>query len=297
MRAAGIADGNPVYLDVEGIPDRDFYYLIGLRIKNGDAYVQYAFWANAPSEEQDIWAAFLQTLTKIDHPQLIHYGSYETTFLRRMKERYREAVEQPAFLDQLIAEAVNVLSVIYAQIYFPTYSNGLKEIAQYLGFQWSESDASGLHTLMWRSQWECSKDAGLKQKLLTYNAEDCEALERVTSAVVRICQGQDQAAQAKDNDIVHTDLMKRESPYHLARNEFSLPEFEYINKSAYWDYQRDKIYIRSSPRLKRVSRKAVEARTKALHVNKVIRCLPPACCPTCKATKLRTRGRLSKMHR
>ena len=139
-----------------------------------------SFWANALSEEQEIWAAFLQTLAQIDHPQLIHYGSYETTFLKRMQARYRAAVEPPAFLDQLIAASVNVLSVIYAQIYFPTYSNSLKEIAHYLGFQWSESDASGLHTLLWRSQWECSKDAGLKQKLLTYNAEDCEALERVT---------------------------------------------------------------------------------------------------------------------
>ena len=83
--------GNPVYLDVEGVPDRDFYYLIGLRIKSGDAYVHYAFWANELSEEQEIWAAFLQTLAKIDHPQLIHYGSYETTFLKRMKERYRDS--------------------------------------------------------------------------------------------------------------------------------------------------------------------------------------------------------------
>src|SRR5712691_7786365 len=172
---------NPVYLDVEGVPDRDFYYLIGLRIKSGDAYVHYSFWANALSEEKEIWAAFLQTLAKVDNPQLIHYGSYETTFLKRMKERYCVAVEHPAFLDQLIAESVNVLSVIYAQIYFPTYSNGLKEIAQYLGFQWSESDASGLNTLMWRSKWEFSKDSCLKQKLVTYNAEDCEALERVTS--------------------------------------------------------------------------------------------------------------------
>ena len=138
--------GNPVYLDVEGVPDRDFYYLIGLRVKSGEAYVQHAFWANARSEEHEIWAALLQTLAQIDHPQLIHYGSYETTFLKRMKERYRAAVESPAFLDQLIAASVNVLSVIYAQIYFPTYSNGLKEIAHYLGFQWSESDASGLHS-------------------------------------------------------------------------------------------------------------------------------------------------------
>src|SRR5439155_10444663 len=110
--------------------------------------------------------------------------------------RYRTAVEPPAFLDQLIAASVNVLSVIYAQIYFPTYSNSLKEIAQYLGFQWSESDASGLYTLMWRSQWECSKDSSLKQKLVTYNAEDCEALERVTAAVAHLCQGQIEAAQS-----------------------------------------------------------------------------------------------------
>src|SRR5262245_7386524 len=85
--------GNPVYLDVEGVPDRDFYYLIGLRIKSDDAYVHYAFWANELSEEQEIWAAFLETLATIDNPQFIHYGSYETTFLKRMQARYRAAVE------------------------------------------------------------------------------------------------------------------------------------------------------------------------------------------------------------
>ena len=38
----------------------------------------------------------------------------------------------------------NLLSFIYAQIYFPTYSNGLKEISGYLGFRWSGSPSSGL---------------------------------------------------------------------------------------------------------------------------------------------------------
>src|SRR3989442_9706681 len=285
----------PVYLDVEGVPERDFYFLIGLRYTSGDASLHASFWANDVSEEQGMWAAFLQALAKIDRPQLIHYGSYETLFLKRMKERYHDVVEPPAFLDQLIKEAVNILSVIYAQIYFPTYSNGLKEIAHYLGFHWSESDASGLHTLIWRWEWECSKDERLQQKLVTYNAEDCEALERVTTAVAHLCQGQVEAAQSQENNFVHIDTMKRESPYHLARNEFSIPEFEYINKAAYWDYQRDKIYIRSSPRLKYVSRKDAKARTKALPVNKVIRCLPPACCPKCKATKIRRHARFSKI--
>src|SRR6266849_2573971 len=286
---------NPAYLDVEGVPDRDFYYLIGLRIKSGDAYVQYAFWANELSEDKEIWASFLQALAKIDNPQLIHYGSYETTFLKRMKERYREAVEHPAFLDQLIAESVNVLSVIYAQIYFPTYSNGLKEIAQYLGFQWSESDASGLHTLIWRSQWECSEDAGLKQKLVTYNAEDCEALERVTSAIAHLCQKQTAEAHSEDNTPVYTDSMKRQGLYRFGTNEFAIPELAYINRAAYWDYQRNKIYVRSSPRLKRVSQKRVKGRAKAFPINTVLECPPPEGCPECQTTKILKRATMSKI--
>jgi hypothetical protein len=212
-----------------------------------------------------------------------------------MQARYRAAVEPPAFLDQLIAESVNVLSVIYAQIYFPTYSNSLKEIAQYLGFQWSESDASGLHTLMWRSQWECSQDAGLKRKLVTYNAEDCEALERVTSAIAQLCQRQTEMAEPKESPIVYTDSMKREDSYLFGKKEFSMPELKYINQAAYWDYQRDKIYIRSSPQLKRISRKTAKGCAKILPANKIIECPAPSCCPKCKTKKILKRERTSKI--
>jgi hypothetical protein len=43
-------EGTPVYLDVEGLPDRDFYYLIGLRIGHGDSAVQRTCPAVASSE-------------------------------------------------------------------------------------------------------------------------------------------------------------------------------------------------------------------------------------------------------
>jgi hypothetical protein len=39
-------EGTPVYLDVEGLPDRDFYYLIGLRIGHGESAVQRGLWAD-----------------------------------------------------------------------------------------------------------------------------------------------------------------------------------------------------------------------------------------------------------
>jgi predicted RecB family nuclease len=85
--------------------------------------------------------------------------------LKRMRTRYPD-IESPSFLGYLFSSALNLLSVIYAHVYFPTYSNGLKEVASYLGFRWSDGAASGLTALVWRSQWEPSHDPSLKEKLL-----------------------------------------------------------------------------------------------------------------------------------
>ena len=46
--------GNAVYFDVEGIPDRDSYYLIGIRVRSGDAYVQYSFWSDEEERESNM---------------------------------------------------------------------------------------------------------------------------------------------------------------------------------------------------------------------------------------------------
>ena len=55
-------DGTPVYLDVEGLPDRDFYYLIGVRVGTGHCAVQYGFWADDEDGEKRIWNEFLAIL-------------------------------------------------------------------------------------------------------------------------------------------------------------------------------------------------------------------------------------------
>ena len=287
---------NLVFLDVEGVPDQDLYYLIGIRVKSNDSYAQYSFWADKRSNEKEIWTSFLGTLAQIANPQIIHYGSYEATFLKRMKERYPEVVKDALFLDQLIADSVNLLSVVYAQIYFPTYSNRLKEIAQYLGFQWSDNGASGLNALMWRADWELSGDPTLKQRILTYNAEDCEALERVTNTIIRLCDEQTDTLGPDDNNIVRRDTLKQEWPYLFRKIDFSMPELEYINKAAYWRYQRDKIFVRSSRRLKHIQQKRVRACAKPLPINKtVIVEGRPSFCAKCKATKIYKWGRMTKV--
>jgi predicted RecB family nuclease len=270
-------NGTPIYLDVEGVPDRDFYYLIGLRIKHGDLYAQHSFWADDIAAERQIWTSLLLTLAQVENPQLVHYGSYETVFLKRMQERYGAGSKTANLGARLSAQAVNLLSVIYGQFYFPTYSNGLKEIAQYLGFQWSDKAASGAASLLWRSQWEQTATPALKQKLITYNAEDCEALQRVTEVVARLCMNRNEPIKSDGDNVVHTDSLRQRSAYHWGEESFSMPEFEKINQSAYWNYQRDKIYVRSNPRLKRLTRRLPVKRQRCLPANTVINCPAPCC--------------------
>jgi predicted RecB family nuclease len=70
------------------LPDRDFYYLIGVRVGDRDPAVQYGLWADSVEDERKIWNEFIGLLANITDPVLIHYGGYETMFLKRMGDRY-----------------------------------------------------------------------------------------------------------------------------------------------------------------------------------------------------------------
>jgi predicted RecB family nuclease len=282
---------HPVYLDVEGVPDGEFYYLAGLRHKVGDRYVQRSFWADDRKDERELWVSCLRALAQIDDPRLVHYGHYETLFLRRMKARYPECSE---LVDHLASTALNLLSFTYAQIYFPTYSNTLKEIGRYLGFRWSSGDVSGLNALMWRSEWESSRDQGVKQQLITYNAEDCEAVQRVAEAIACVC-GQQQA----DADVpllsVKVDELAGEYPRRFGPVNFAVPAFEQINAASYWDYQRTKVYVRTSDRLRRAYHAQKRGTGSAVRANKEVQveAARPARCARCGGTVLHKNGRFT----
>jgi hypothetical protein len=94
------------------------------------------------------------------------------------------------------------------------------------------------------------------------------------------------------------DLLKREYPQRFGEVEFALPEFQRINEAAYWDYQRNKVYIRSNQRLKRLSRKtAMERPLAKVRVNKVITVeeqRPPSCL-CCNSTLIYKYGKMNQI--
>lgn len=273
--------GTPVFLDVEGLPDRDFYYLIGMRIGSGESSTQHSFWANSREDERSLWAEFLAIFRELDNPVLIHYGSFESTFLKRMCARYGEPPEG-SVVARAMTSSVNLLSVIFAQIYFPGYSNGLKDTANHLGFAWSDPAASGLQSIVWRSQWEESPNPSIQEKLVRYNAEDCQALELVTRTLAHLVprDARGGPAQIETANVVLVDSIDARKTSKWRAFASSIPGFEKINAAAHWDYQRDRLYARLSTVPKKPSLPA-RRRPQANRPDLVVRWPVSLRCPRC----------------
>jgi len=273
-------EGTALYLDVEALPDRDFYYLIGVQIGTHDAVVQHSFWADDVKGEEIIWRDFLATLAEVENPILIHYGSFETTFLKRMLERYGELPEG-SVAAKAVKSAVNLVPFLFGQVYFPTYSNSIKEIGAWLGCTWSSKSASGTQSIIWRSNWEQSRDPTVKQTLVTYNLEDCRALQSIVETLPGICDPDKRNSfdAASTSEVASGDSQSRGGRW----GQFSSPiaDFEAINKAAHWDYQRDRIYVKTDHHLKSVTATKKTHALRRMPINQEVKCEDLQVCPDC----------------
>src|SRR5690606_1383231 len=102
---------------------------------------------------------------------LYHYGSYEIQALKRIIKKLHLPYQNK--VKKIIENSFNVLTLFSNDIYIPTYTNGLKDIANYLEFNWTDEKASGLQSIIWRYNWELNPINSLKERLTTYNIDDC----------------------------------------------------------------------------------------------------------------------------
>ena len=174
-------EGTPVYLDVEGLPDRDFYYLIGVRLGNRDSVAQYSLWADGVDDERRIWSEFLDILTNTKDPVLIHYGSATKPYSSNVWPIVMACLLREPQSRKRLSTSVNLLSVIFAQVYFPTL---LKQPEGHRPLSGCEVE----WTRNLRLPEPCSSSrmgdvhpSRPKAALLTYNRDDCAAIESVTS--------------------------------------------------------------------------------------------------------------------
>ena len=117
-----------VYLDIEGLPDRDFHYLIGALVVSHGHETFHSFWADTQADESAIFAKFADAISQLEDFRVFHFGDYDTAALKRMKPHFSESHQKQ--LDVILGQCTNVLSALYPHVYFPTYSNSLKDIGR-----------------------------------------------------------------------------------------------------------------------------------------------------------------------
>ncbi len=276
-----------IYFDVESNPEAGFVYLIGMIIVENSAEKQCWFWADNKKQESDIFEQFLDEIAQYDDFLLFCYGAYERDFLKRMRKMTKREKE----VDCVLYALVNTLSLIYLHFYFPTYSNGLKDIGACLGCSWSEPEASGIQSIVWRARWESTQEKEWKQKLITYNVEDCAALKKVTELI-------DTVGAGKEHKNENSELGNRKIPVSHVREvdkltndrkwgqvEFFHSEYERINNCAYFDYQRERVFVRTNRRIKRSKAKRTGSQNRKLRVNQHVEILAKRC-PICQSLEI-----------
>jgi predicted RecB family nuclease len=239
------ASPTQVYLDLEGDANAAAVYLLGALVVRGDGARMHSFWADGPGDEERLLRGLLGVVEGEDHA-LFHFGSYERRFLKRM----RRSARRKGPVDRLLARAVDVSGLIRSNVYFPVYANGLKDVAGHLGFAWSDPDASGLQSLVWRRRWEQTRDDSFKQRLLAYNAEDCAALRLLTEHLEKLAVTFDRGGEAESGGPAPVERVKASTRGSDSRKwghtAFLLPEFERASRCAWFDYQREKVVARKA---------------------------------------------------
>jgi predicted RecB family nuclease len=239
-----------IYLDIEGDPEEGFTYLIGLVVCDGERVERHSLWSDDRKGEAEIFTRFLAIIARHDAPRLYCYGNYERSFIARMRRQARRKKS----IDAVLSALTNVLTIIYPHFYFPTYSNGLKEVAGCLGCRWTEPDASGIESVVWRKNWERTGDASWKARLIQYNIEDCDALRRVTAFLGEAPNGgaeSNPGAMPRVASVAQLDKLARTVTW----SQYAHADFEFVNKRAYFDYQRRHVFARTKPPRRRQSRK------------------------------------------
>lgn len=165
-----------IYFDIEDDPTRNHTYLYGMVVVEQDGRSAYRYFlAERPEDEQDTVRAFWEFLATNEEVVYYVYSPKERTTLRRLMTRYK--LDEAVYERYLEREYDLYTDLVVKYSDWPTYSYGIKQIAQKIGFAWRDPDPSGINSIVWYNAWLADPTReDLRQRLLEYNEDDCRAM-------------------------------------------------------------------------------------------------------------------------
>lgn len=273
-----------IFIDFETLPNENYVYLIGIvMVEKGEITRKLSFWANSYREEQKIFENLFSFINHIGDCSIYHYGSFEIKELNKFNKKNKNMYTSK--IKYIIDNSINILNYFYSNIYPPTYSNGLKEIANFIGFKWTKKNSSGLLSIIWRKRWDFKNSKKIKNRLIVYNIEDCIALYHVKLWIIELKNGKEHSENLNE--------LFKHSGFKFGKTKFNIRSFENINKTSYFNYQTKKIFIRDDT-YKREVKKVVLKKKTLLKANTNEYSIQPAYCLKCSNDTMYKHGKYIK---
>jgi predicted RecB family nuclease len=171
-----------LFFDIEVDPMRDICYLHGFVERHNndpktEKFVSFFVEDISTAEEERVLTEALQYIQSKQPCVLYFYSKYERTWYRNLQERYPSVCSETdieTLFDPL--RAVDLYyDVVRKYTEWPTRDFSIKTLANYLGFNWRDTDPSGAASIEWFHRWIETGDMSIKQRILDYNEDDCIA--------------------------------------------------------------------------------------------------------------------------
>jgi uncharacterized protein YprB with RNaseH-like and TPR domain len=278
---------NIAFIDFEGLPNENYIYLIGLIYeRNNQIYHKY-WWSDTKEGEVEMISEFLDYILNFNFIHLFHYGNYENRMFKKFAKRNPEFEEK---VKTVLEKFKDLFPIFKNHIYLPIYRNSLKSIEKYLDIK-RQGIVDGLDSIIRRKQWEQSKKIEIKEELIAYNKIDCQSLILLIKWLNDIQERLDN----KEENIIDIKDLHIPSTYAFAFGnlEYINDNFKKINKASYFNYQRNKIYLRDNKRIKKGIKREAKVRAN-LNKPNATNDGSPHNCPNCSSSLVIRKSTTSK---
>jgi uncharacterized protein len=168
--------GTEIYFDIEDDPTRAVTYLYGLlEVKKAQEQRFHYFLALRPEDEEQTIRKFWEFLQGTDEAVYYVYSHKEQTTLKKLMEKYN--LDPDVFQKYVKAEYDLYQNLVVEYSDWPTFSYGIKFIAEQIGFSWRDPDPSGVNSIVWYNEYLANPSRqDVLNRILQYNEDDCKAM-------------------------------------------------------------------------------------------------------------------------
>jgi predicted RecB family nuclease len=170
-----------IFLDLEGTGEQvgeeeliAMDYLIGVLLRKDGKTEYMPFLAEDIDKEEQMFNDFVNWVGKQKDFIIYHWHNYERVHLQKLAQRYNLQQSKFEFIFSNMRDLYKDATSTFA---FPTYGNGLKEIAPYIGYKWKHEEVNAKESVAIYLQYIKDKIGNKEkmQKVIDYNTDDCEA--------------------------------------------------------------------------------------------------------------------------